>query len=1062
MNKPMRWRQSWAVLCLVLCSVPAFASEADDQFDVAAGHYARGRWELASQEFDRFLSQFGTHPRAVEARFFRGECAMQLRHYRQARDDYRQYLSSGGGRHTTLARFRVAEAGYLLADVKQAIADLKHFLQEYSNDPLAMRALPYLAEMQLASGNVEAAEQSFRRALADYPRGPLADECRLGLARCLQRRQQWEEAALYYRAIAAKRGSPLAPKAQYALAGCELAAGRTAEAVAEYDRVMEQFADSPWAARAKLGQARCLHRQGRFKQAEELLAPLTADPTLALEAGLWLGLTHKARGEWEKAHQALSAAAKTAPPDDKRLLLAAVLFHAADSARLMEELATARQLYDRVVQEWPDSTLAIDGQLGQLLTALAAENHAEVDRLAAQISAIAATPSQRVHADRAWARSLLTRKKYQQAVAVLLPLLNRDVAAPPVTVAFQESPPGGNADEFTTSPDELVRSVRSAPANVAGVAMIHHSDAGAFERQQRAEDEYLLAVAYQGLQRHHDAIIMTDRLLPHAHGVLAADARLTRAAALLALDRDLDALDDLHYYRAHHPQGERLANCLEELAVVLVKAGRQAEAQRIYQELAAKASGVMLTSATVRLAQTLHVAGEDHWSAELYQAALQMQPSPELERRALTGLARLHTARDQADRAAEVWGLLLSRHATSAAAAEAALARARYLADTGQAAAALELYQGVFDGRFESNREQAALALWAAGQLAEAQGNPQQAIEWYSRLDQQYRDLPYADAVLYQWAWALRDLQQAEASQRLFQRIVEEHPSSRYWHDAGFRLAESWFESGQVEASEQLVEQLLSADPPAAIGPHLWYLAGRQAIAKNDWAQASEAMEHVAGEADNPLAPLAAYWVAEAAFQQNQFERAAEAFASLLEPLREARPDLAANAGLRQAQALVALKEWRQALAAAEATTAAFPQFEQLYELDYLRGRCLAARALFDQARDAYRMVVRSPLAGKTETAAKAQWMIGETFFHQQNYEAAIREYLRVEILYAYPQWQAAALLQAGKCYEKLGQYDRAANLFDRVVHEFPDSPYRPEAEQRLPVAQAKSKKVSS
>ena len=34
-----------------------------------------------------------------------------------------------------------------------------------------------------------------------------------------------------------------------------------------------------------------------------------------------------------------------------------------------------------------------------------------------------------------------------------------------------------------------------------------------------------------------------------------------------------------------------------------------------------------------------------------------------------------------------------------------------------------------------------------------------------------------------------------------------------------------------------------------------------------------------------------------------------------------------------------------------------------------------------------------------TETAAMAQWMIGETFFHQNNYDEALRAYSRVEIL---------------------------------------------------------------
>lgn len=1061
-NKPMRWPASWAVLCLMLTSMPALADQADDQFDVAAGHYARARWELAWKEFDLFLKQYGSHPRADDARFFRGESAMQLRRYRDARDDYRQYLSDGGTRHVTLARFRIGEAGYLLADGPQAIQDLQQFLDKHPGDPLAMRALPYLAELQLNAGDVEAAERSFRRALEQYPRGPLEDECRLGLARCLQRRQQLEEAALYFKAIAAKRGSPLAPRAQYSLAAGEYAAGRIETAMAEYQRLLDQYPDSPWAARAMIGQARCLHHQNRHKQAEALLRPLIADPAVAVEAGLWLGLTYKARGEWDKAYQALTTAAQTAGQGDQRLLLAAVLFHAADSARLMNELTTARRLYDRVVQGWPDSTLAIDGQLGQLLTALAAEDHAEVDRLAQKLAGNAAAQRQRVYADRAWARSLLTRKKYQEAVTVLLPLLNRQPAAAVDAVAR-----GQAAEDGGTSNEELVRSVQLASAATqtaaANLAHVQHTGGAAdLERLQRAEDEYLLAVAYQGLKRHHEALIILERLLPHAQGILAADAHLTRAAALLALDRDLDALDDLRYYRAHHPQGEQRANCLEELAVVLAKAGRQAESQEVYRELATTAQGEMLTTATVRLAQTLHVTGEQDWSAELYRAALQMPASDELRQRTLTGLARLHTARDEADRAAEVWAMLLDQYPTGKVAGEAALARARHLADAGQAAAALELYQKVFDGRYAADGEQVALALWAAGQLAETQRQTEQAVAWYERLDRQHRDVPYHDAVLYQWAWAARDLNRPQESLRLFQRIVEEHPGSRYWHDAGFRLAEGQFEAGQVDDSQKLVAKLLAADPPATIAPHLNYLAGRQAIARADWSAAADAMQQVAGSAGDSLGPLAAYWAAEANFQLERFEQAAEAFAPLPKLLHETRPDLAARAGMRQAQSLMALKQWRQALAAADDTIAAYPQFELLYELDFVRGRCLAARALLDEAREAYRAVLRSPQGGKTETAAKAQWMIGETFFHQQNYEAAVREYLRVEILFAYPQWQAAALLQAGKCYERLGQYAEAASLFSRVVSEFPDSPYKDEAQQRLPVAEAKSKNKKS
>ena len=74
--------------------------------------------------------------------------------------------------------------------------------------------------------------------------------------------------------------------------------------------------------------------------------------------------------------------------------------------------------------------------------------------------------------------------------------------------------------------------------------------------------------------------------------------------------------------------------------------------------------------------------------------------------------------------------------------------------------------------------------------------------------------------------------------------------------------------------------------------------------------------------------------------------------------------------------------------------------------------------------------MIRSPAGEKTETAAMAQWLIGETYFHQKNYEAALREYLKVDILYAYPAWQALALFEAAKCHELLSDYKQADECY--------------------------------
>jgi TolA-binding protein len=134
----------------------------------------------------------------------------------------------------------------------------------------------------------------------------------------------------------------------------------------------------------------------------------------------------------------------------------------------------------------------------------------------------------------------------------------------------------------------------------------------------------------------------------------------------------------------------------------------------------------------------------------------------------------------------------------------------------------------------------------------------------------------------------------------------------------------------------------------------------------------------------------------------------------------------------------------------AQSVARRYPQFPQLYDADYLCGRALGSLARFDEAREAYSRVLQSPAASKTETAAMAQWMIGETYFHQKRYTAAVDSYERCLAEHAFPRWQAAALLQAGKCHMLQGDSASARRDLTRVVNDFADQPLSAEARTRL------------
>jgi cellulose synthase operon protein C len=974
----------------------AWADAADDQYAVAAGHYARGRWQFAAEEFQKFLAAHPQHPKATSCAFFLPECLVQLGKFDESRTLFRDFLTKNPEhRYARQAMYRVGETSFLLGDLAAAKTELEAFQAKFPDDALNAHVLPYLGDLALTAGELDRAKTLFSNGLTRFPEGRMQDDCRFGLARASERLGQIEEASRLYLALAAKAASPLADDAQFELGSLEYEQGDFDAALKTFEAFESTFKDSPYKSRARLGRGWALFQLKQFDKAHKFFQVLAKQPEVALEAGYWLGLTEKAQEKWIDA----AATLRGIEVDPFHPLAPAIAFHTADALLRAGDAAAAAPMFDQVVTQWPASEWADDALLGRAQAALALSDQATVDSATAQLQEQHANSPLLADAQRAKASSLLARKLYPDAIAILEPL----VAA------------GAQSPNFA--------------------------------------DRYLLAAALAGAKRHEDALKLLDPVVGEPTPELRIDASLAQAASLVALERFDQAIAPLEAALAAKPDESRVARAQAQLAVCYARTKQLDKARAAYDALSAlKPAAELLLPTTQAVADGALSAGDAAWSRELFAKMGDENTPAEFAAKGLSGLAWSQFEAGQLEESAATFERLLTRFPNDPLAAESALARAQVLEKLNQPEPALAAYRLVIDTY--STSPELPSALLGAARLHDALQQDEQAAACYARLLAEFPDLPERDTALYQGAWVLRQLNKPDEADALFDQLRTQFPKSKFYGDATYRLAERAHQSQNDEQASALLTELLAAEPAADVAQHALYLQGQIAIGRQQWDALAAAMKQlIEKHPDTPLRLRAEYWIADALYKQGQFDQAAAAFSDLAPKLVGRTEKWTPMASLRLAQSLVQQGKWIEARRIAEQLRSANPDFEQMYEVDYVLGRCLAKQAEMQEAREAFSRVINSEAGRGTETAAMAQWMTGETHYHQKDYETALREFLKVEILYDYPVWQSAALLEAGKCHEQLGEWKQAAELYARVVKEFPNSAVSEESEKRLKAA---------
>jgi TolA-binding protein len=400
--------------------------------------------------------------------------------------------------------------------------------------------------------------------------------------------------------------------------------------------------------------------------------------------------------------------------------------------------------------------------------------------------------------------------------------------------------------------------------------------------------------------------------------------------------------------------------------------------------------------------------------------------------------------------AAALWKQLADEYPKHALAADAAYRRGVALKEAGemdQAAAALQSFATA-----NPKSPDALAARQLAAACLSARGKAQEAEAVLASLAVDPRA---TDGVLYDLAWAQRAQKQSIEAAQTYRRLLKEHPDSKVAPAARVELAELLYDQKKYEPAVESLEAVIadkSADPK--LHAAAWYRLGwcYQKLSKP--AKAAEAFAKYdpkqAGGSDE-IAASALLQAGLAYAESHKFDAAERSLAAMLE--QHPKNPQAALATLRLGEVQAEQGQY-------EASGQTYARFLNKFAKDPLAPRAqfgvgwsLENQKKYDQARSAYKKVIDS---SNGETAARAQFQIGETFLAESKFNQAIPALLAVEDVYAYPAWSARALVEAGRAFEELKQPDHASKQYEQVSNKYKDSAEADLARERLKAMAAK------
>lgn len=996
---------------------------ATDLYYSANALYNRKLYSLAAEEYADFLKKFPAHDRAPRVRLglalchyslgdkkkaaplfalltkerglsnqqeihnLWGQCLLGLDRPAEAQNAFAWSRSRGNdSEQKELAGAGLTEAFYCQSKWRDVIQCSKTFRKEHPQSNRLDRVLFQGAVAHFELSEFDKAAHLLGTIKIRDRTSGFGQHVTFLLAECLREEGDFKAAEALFDKAAYQMTGTFGAEALFRLGFVRYQLKDYSKAKRNFTDLLDNHPSSPHAPSARIYLGRAQLESGQYRQAEKTFATFSPKDDDFGAARLWLARTHRRQQKFSQAETVLTDAIGKAPKSPMRVDL---LYELATVQMDQKQYANAAVTFRKLGREFPKSPLAVDALWLEAFGLHKAGKYLDsADRCGNFLSR---HPENERCGEVAFlnAENLYLIDQQTEAESHYARFLKQyDNHAYSDSARFRIAQIRYERKEWRAAADALRR-------------LLENDVTSPFFNQLY----FILGDCYFSLDD-WDRAIEAFRLFVEKHPAEPNADRAMLKIALAAVNKGADAEAALEDFEKRFPKSAYLDHALVELGRLHYEAGEFGEARRVFTLAASTGKSPF---AVYYLAYVAIATGDEESAVKHFGSLEKKFPRHDLVNDALLQQGIIEVRRGEFKKGETTLGRLAAREGEPARADQALF------------------YRAIAQARQEK---------WAEGARS------------FEKLTTRFAGSTLCDRALYEWAWCEREQDRTPGAIELYEEILSSHPQSALVPEVLFELAELEYDRKLYDKAIGRLQGLAKrSDLSDDLRERTYYRLGWNHYSKGDLAGAARWFEAmIEGFGESSRKPVALYQAGEARLKLKEYEPAYGHFKALADS--RSAGEYAEQALLRLGECAALTQRWQESENVFRRFAGEFAESEFLGRALFGQGWAMENQARYAEAVIAYKQVLSR--GKKDETSARSQFQIGECLFSQKEYDEAVKALIKVEVIYAFPEWSAKALLETGRALEIPGKKVEAAARYREVIDKYPDSDAATVAEQKL------------